>query len=88
MINELKTELDQYRIEAENILPEARAIIPELQSLSGSRQKILTAQDSAYFMPVALYQTEKPLKTAQEEILRTWLKVKMKTDTVEIFRRK
>jgi len=88
MINELKTELDQYRIEAENILPEARAIIPELQSLSVSRQKILTAQDSAYFMPVALYQTEKPLKTAQEEILRTWLKVKMKTDTVEIFRRK
>ena len=87
IIAELKSELDKYTLGTEAILEEAKVLFPEMQSLSIGRQAAQQGRDSALFLHVALYQSEKPLSDATTERLRHWLKVRLKSDSLEIYRK-
>ncbi len=87
IISELRGVVEKYTFDAENLLPEASAIVPELQSVSVAKPEIYSATDSAKITPIALYESREPLTNAQIKTLRSWLKVKLKVDTLEIYKR-
>ncbi|UBB90392.1 DUF389 domain-containing protein [Candidatus Kaistella beijingensis] len=88
VISELNKKLEKYTFETENIYKEASAIIPELKTLSVAKSQTFSQGDSLKIIPVALYETETPLNKQRQDILRNWLKAKLKVDTIEIFNRK
>ena len=83
----LNNQVIKYTFKTDNIFPEARSIFPELKSLSIAKQEIFDASDSTRIIPVAFYQTENGLTDGEENTLRNWLKVKLKIDTLEVYRR-
>jgi len=87
-ISELNREIKKYTFKTDNIFPEAKSIFPDLTSLSVAKQEIFNASDSTRIIPVAFYQTGKTLSEPEEKILRNWLKIKLKVDTLEIYQRK
>lgn len=87
IISELNNRIQKFTFKSENIFPEAKAIIPEINTISIAKQEIFNKTDSTKIIPVAFYQAEKALSNDQEKTLRNWLKVKLKIDTIEIYKR-
>lgn len=88
IISELTNEVQKYTFKTENIFPEAQSIIPELSTISVAKQEIFNKSDSTKIIPVAFYESDKALTKDQEKTLRNWLKVKLKIDTIEVYKRK
>jgi len=84
---ELNAKMDRYVFKTENLYREAKAIIPELTTLSASKHEILSDRDSTFVIPVALYESQTSLNSEQTKILVKWLKARLKVDTIEIYRR-
>ena len=84
---ELNAKMDKYVFQTDNLYSEAKAIIPQLQSLSASKQEILSDSDSASVIPVAMYESGNALSDEQTKTLQNWLKARLKVDTIEIYRR-
>ncbi|WP_332026092.1 hypothetical protein, partial [Kaistella sp.] len=84
---ELNAKMDRYIFKTENLYREAKAIIPELTTLSASKHEILSDRDSTFVIPVALYESQTSLNSEQTKILVNWLKARLKVDTIEIYRR-
>ncbi|QFG53926.1 DUF389 domain-containing protein [Chryseobacterium sp.] len=87
IIAELKNKVSKYSFDTQNIYPEARSILPAIKSISVAKQEIFNNTDSTKIIPVALYQSSEALTEPQVKTLRQWLKVKLKVDTLEIYRR-
>lgn len=87
IIAELKNKVSKYSFDTHNIYTEARSILPAIQSISVAKQEIFNNTDSTKIIPVALYQSSEALTEPQVKTLRQWLKVKLKVDTLEIYRR-
>ena len=87
LISDLKSKIERYSFQTQNLYPEASSIVPDLISISLAKQEVFAAGDTTSVIPVALYQTPKPLSKEKEETLRKWLQAKLKTDTIEIYRR-
>lgn len=85
--SELNAKIDRNTLNTDNLYREARAILPDLQSISASRQQFQSAADSIQTVPAVIYQSSQPITDTQEAMLYRWLKVKLKVDTVEIYRR-
>lgn len=85
---ELNAKIDRYTFNTENLYSEAKAIFPDLNSLSAAKQEILSDADSAAVIPVAIYESEKELPEAEKQKLRKWLQVRLKVDTLELYNRK
>ncbi len=85
---ELKAKIDQYTFNTENLYSEAKTIFPELNSLSVSKQELLSDKDSTQLIPVAIYGSEKELTEAQNVTFKKWLKARLKVDTIELYNRK
>ncbi|UJF29163.1 DUF389 domain-containing protein [Kaistella sp. 97-N-M2] len=87
IIAELNNQVKKYSFETQNLFPEAKSILPEITTLSVAKQEVFNTTDSTRIIPVALYEAEKPLTLQQTATLRNWLKVKLKVDTLEIYKR-
>lgn len=87
IIAELNNQVKKYSFETQNLFPEAKSILPEITTLSVAKQEVFNTTDSTMIIPVALYEAEKPLTSQQTATLRNWLKVKLKVDTLEIYKR-
>ncbi len=87
LISDLNSKVDRYSFQTENLYKEASSIFPELNSVSVAKQEVFYKNDSTNVIPAAFYESEKPLSSEKEEILRKWLKAKLKVDTIEIYRR-
>lgn len=85
--SELNAKIDRNTLNTDNLYREARAILPDLQSISASRLQFQSAGDSIQNVPAVIYQSSQPITDTQEAMLYRWLKVKLKVDTVEIYRR-
>lgn len=84
---ELNALVERYAFKTENLYPEAKAIVPGLSSLSVAKQEILSGNDETVVMPVVVYGSENELSEAQKKTFRQWLKVRLKIDTLEVYRR-
>ena len=87
LISDLQSKIQRYSFQTENLYPEASSIFAELTSISVAKQEVFSSQDSTKVIPAAFYESEKPMTKVDEERLRKWLKVKLKVDTIEIFKR-
>lgn len=84
---ELNAKIDRFSLNTENLYPEAKAILPELKSISASKPEIISDKDSATAVPVVIYQTDKKITTIQENMFRNWLKARLKVDSLDVFQR-
>lgn len=87
IIKELNNKVKKYTFQTSNIFPEAQSIFPNITSLSVAKQEVFNQSDSSKIVPAAFYQAENPLNRTQINTLRNWLKVKLKVDTLEIYKR-
>lgn len=87
IIAELKNKVNKHSFQTQNLFPEANSIIPTIQSISVAKQEIFNKTDSTKIIPVAFYESAESLTAPQIQTLRQWLKVKLKVDTLEIYKR-
>lgn len=87
VVNRLKIQLSNKTFQVDNLYPEAKALFSQLQSISVAKQEVFYAKDSSKVLPIALYQAEKPFSQEEMTRLRKWLKVRLNTDTLEIYKR-
>ena len=87
MISDLNSKIERYSFQTENLYQEASSIFPELSSVSIAKQEVFNKSDSTKVIPIALYESEKPITKESQETLRKWLQAKLKVDTIEIYRR-
>lgn len=87
IIAELKNKVNKHSFETQNLFPEANSILPAIQSISVAKQEIFNKTDSTKIIPVAFYESSESLTLPQIQTLRQWLKVKLKVDTLEIYKR-
>lgn len=87
IIAELKNKVNKHSFETQNLFPEANSILPAIQSISVAKQEIFNKTDSTKIIPVAFYESSESLTVPQIQTLRQWLKVKLKVDTLEIYKR-
>ncbi|MGV8915066.1 MAG: DUF389 domain-containing protein [Kaistella sp.] len=87
IIAELKNKVNKHSFETQNLFPEANSILPAIQSISVAKQEIFNKTDSTKIIPVAFYESTELLTVPQIQTLRQWLKVKLKVDTLEIYKR-
>ena len=88
LIRELNNKIDNYTLQSENIYPEAKALIPDLKSISVSKQQVYTKSDSVRVIPLVILKTDKPLNTENKTSVQKWLMAKLKVDTVDIIQEK
>ncbi|WP_027377481.1 DUF389 domain-containing protein [Kaistella palustris] len=86
-IQELQNLLKKYTFGQQNLYPEAKAILPDLKSISVAKQEVYPQTDSSKIIPVAFYEADRRLTAPQITTLRNWLKIKLKADTLEIYKR-
>ncbi len=88
VISQLQNQLSKYRLSTQNIFPEAEAIFPQLESISLGKQEVFTTADTTFFIPVAFYQSQKPMKNNDLVRLQKWLQVKLSLDTIILYNKK
>lgn len=87
IISELQLQVSTYRLNTENIYPEAKAIFPNLDAISIGRQQVYVSEDSMYLMPVVSYKMSRPMAASEEKKLQQWLIAKLRVDTLELYKR-
>lgn len=84
-IKAYQNELDQYHsLEDPVLYEEARAIFPELGSLSLGRHAFMNGSDSIQSMVVATLEDDNKLSEEEVERLSQWLKVRLKDSTLMV----
>ena len=87
LVTELSTQLKKYEFNSDNLFAETKAFIPDLSSIAVSRQKVIFPNDSILFLPVVMFTSDSRISTEKFNDLQTWLKVRLKADTLELYRR-
>ncbi|HQW11792.1 MAG TPA: DUF389 domain-containing protein [Saprospiraceae bacterium] len=87
IIAQLSAELQSYRLSKDNIFPEANSIFPSIRSISVVNQHVYNASDTVNTTPTAFYSADKPLSKSDFSRLQRWLMVKLKVDTIEVYKR-
>ncbi|HMR40274.1 MAG TPA: TIGR00341 family protein [Ignavibacteria bacterium] len=86
-IKQLEDEIAKNTFDNQQILNEVNSIYPDINSISISNHSFFKENDSANFViPVLIYNSEKALKTEDQEKLRNWLRQRLKTDSVQVYK--
>lgn len=85
-INQLQSELSQYKFEDSNIIKEISILFPTIKKPSIGRHYQGTDKDSVQTQIVFLYQTD--IELSQEELLKlkSWLQEKLKSSEIIVVR--
>lgn len=83
----LKKELSRYTLPANNLFPEIQALFPEIRSFYIAKYQIPVGKDSLFALPVALYEADTVLREPERRKLTQFLKARIPTDTLELYRR-
>jgi uncharacterized hydrophobic protein (TIGR00271 family) len=87
MIKQLEEEIANNTYDNKKIFEEVNSIYPEVKSLSVSNHTFYSENDSVVLViPVMIYNSEKALKTDDQQKLKNWLKLRLDKDSVEIYR--
>ena len=81
------SEIANNTYDNKKIFVEVNSIYPEVKSLSVSNHTFYSENDSVVLViPVMIYNSEKALKTDEQQKLKNWLKLRLDKDSVEIYR--
>lgn len=81
-INNLRTELNRYKVEEPGLRKEMEILFPELQSVSLGKIERYAETDSARMDWLVLYRTRNEKETADSLKIKQWLSERLKTKTI------
>ncbi len=84
IINNLKKELNVYKIDDTGVLKEMAILFPELKKVSIGKHILNQNTDSAKTLTVVLYQTENKKTKVDTKKIERWLNQKLKTKAVKL----
>lgn len=87
-IVQLENEISKNTFDNKRMLTEARAIFPDIKSLSIANHNMVTAKDSSIVITAVLYDSDINLPLEDSEKLTNWLNARLSKNNVVIFRRK
>ncbi|BDU26255.1 DUF389 domain-containing protein [Flavobacterium johnsoniae] len=86
-IMQLEKELAAKKFDSRQILKETRALYPAVNSLSISRNTLVSPKDSITSITAVIYDASKDLSRTDSEKLQKWLNERLSVNDVELFRR-
>ncbi|WP_156309051.1 DUF389 domain-containing protein [Sphingobacterium endophyticum] len=86
IIQNLRNELAGYTFKDRETIKEITALYPDLAPFSIGKQTVIVNPDSSFNRTVLLYDSDKQLPKEQEERLSSWLRVKLKSDSILVIR--
>lgn len=86
-IVQLEKKLSLYNYDNTKLLKEAKAIFPELKSLSISHHDMRTAKDSVVPLTAVIYESKEPMKAQDLEKFKNYLNERLSVKDVEIYKK-
>ncbi|MDP2091182.1 MAG: TIGR00341 family protein [Candidatus Gracilibacteria bacterium] len=83
LINNLQTELNEYKVSNTEILKEIAILFPEMSNVSMGKHQINTNTDSSKLVTIFLYQTDNTINLDTNKIEK-WLSQKLQTEDIEL----
>ncbi|SFO25643.1 uncharacterized hydrophobic domain-containing protein [Paenimyroides ummariense] len=81
-INNLRTELNRYKVEEPGLRKEMEILFPELQSVTLGKIERYAETDSAKMNWLVLYRTQNEKETADSPKIKQWLSERLKTKNI------
>jgi len=88
LINNLKKELDEYKLDNSEILKELAILFPELLDVSLGRHAIYANTDTTKAITVLLYRSHKKIPQGELTKIESWINLKMKTKDSKLVKEK
>ncbi|MDN3674009.1 DUF389 domain-containing protein [Flavobacterium branchiarum] len=85
IINSLREQLAEYQFNNEQITDESKVLFPYVSSLTIGNYSYKNAQNTK-IIPIILYQSKKELNKDTSQKLKSWLKIRLAKDSIEIYR--
>ena len=82
---EQKNKSNQY--DNKSLLSETKILFPEIENISLENHSYIIKKDSTATVPVLIYQSKEELPKASVEKLHSWLKQRLASDEIEIYKR-
>lgn len=86
LINELKTKLSKYQFDKNRINNEAKILFPFINTLTIGNYTIDNNKNTSKIIPVVLFQSNKNIDTDSNQKLKSWLKIRLQKDSIEVYR--
>ena len=86
LINELQKQISQYQFNNKQINKEVKILFPFINALTIGNYNIDSKTNTTKIIPIVLFQSDKNIDTKNEEKLKSWLKVRLEKDSVEVYR--
>lgn len=85
IINSLREQLAEYQFNNEQITDESKVLFPYVSSLVIGNYSYKNAQNTK-IIPIILYQSKKELDKETNQKLKSWLKIRLAKDSIEVYR--
>ncbi|WP_208328382.1 DUF389 domain-containing protein [Flavobacterium poyangense] len=86
LINDLRNQLSQYQFKNLQIGSEAKILFPFVTSLSIGNYSTENKDSKTKIIPIILFQSKKDITPENKEKLKSWLKVRLQKDSIEVYR--
>lgn len=86
-IAQLEKELTKNVFDTKQILSETQALFPSVNSLSVSRNNLITAKDSIIAVTAVIYEVSKGLSDEDQLKFKNWLNTKLGVKNVQLFKK-
>jgi len=86
-IIQLEKELTKNSFDNKQLLKESRVLFPTIESLSITRNSLLTPKDSIISLTAVIYDVTKSLSTEDQVKFRNWLNERLSVKNVELFKK-
>lgn len=86
-IIQLEKELTKNSFDNKQLLKESRVLFPTIESLSITRNSLVTPKDSIISLTAVIYDVTKSLSTEDQVKFRNWLNERLSVKNVELFKK-
>jgi len=86
-IIQLEKELTKNSFDNKQLLKESRVLFPTIESLSITRNSLVTPKDSIISLTAVIYNVTKSLSTEDQVKFRNWLNERLSVKNVELFKK-
>ena len=85
-IESLEAEIAKNTFDNKQILKEAEAFFPEINSVSLANHTFYDENDSSFIKTVFIYSAEEDLNNSDQIKLENWLRQRLSVDSLEVFK--
>ncbi|WP_409417061.1 TIGR00341 family protein [Flavobacterium sp. PS2] len=85
LINSLREQLSEYQFNNEQITNESKALFPYISALAIGNYSYKDGQTTK-IIPIVLYQSKKELDREMDKRLKSWLKIRLAKDSIEVYK--